>query len=94
MYKYTNDSYDVIEISHQTIKTRLAQEGRLTKSCPYCEGVNIDPVSKYNAFYMECQDCLACGPWVWDYSDPAGLNPTSWIYALKVSHDRWNGRVK
>lgn len=79
-----------INITLAQLNKRLEQEQRQTKPCPFCKRKSILPVSVGCEFFMECTNCRACGPVITDYSDPAGLNETSWVYALKVCHDRWN----
>lgn len=81
---------DMIVTSYQ-IKKRLEQEKRYTTPCPFCKGRKIQPNNVGAIFFMECQGCGTCGPVVSDYHDPNGLSETSWTYALKVCHDKWNG---
>lgn len=83
--------YGDARISSMQIRTRLQQEKRTTAKCPFCSSFRIRPVNSGVSFFMECQTCFATGPSVRDYDDPNGLNESSWTYALKVCHDRWNG---
>ncbi len=83
--------FGALTISYFQIVKRLEQEKRRTTPCPFCNGRKIIPQVEGVNFYMLCSGCGAQGPSVRDHDDPAGLNLTSWIYALKVCHDRWNG---
>lgn len=79
-------------ITNYQILERLKQERRATKPCPFCNSKNIRVLVTGCSFSMECMGCGCLGPQVADYKDPAGLNVHSWVYALKVCHDCWNGR--
>lgn len=84
-------TYNGVTIPSFQIYERLRQEKRRTKPCPFCLSKQIHPAVFGAMFFMECRGCGATGPCVADYHDPLGLNVTSWIYALKMCHDRWNG---
>lgn len=83
--------YKAIIKTDMDLRVRLDAEGRQTAPCPFCKSVFIRPEAMGTIFYMRCQDCSAQGPPISDYNDPVGLNETSWEFALKRCHDKWNG---
>lgn len=93
MAYYRRGDWGTTFVETEDLAEWLEAEQRETKPCPFCNGTYIEINCNQTMFYMDCIECGARGPTVWDDDDPAGLNETSWIYALKVCHDKWNGRA-